>query len=171
MMEAVFTSTTLIPGAVIAAGGPLAGKAAMAGVFLLVLVWLLVLPKSLLGQRPACEFLGGATCDSGPALSPSHRLPSISGGARWCARFRRDKRCDQLAGSSLPSAAYDDGERRHTTMRLDLIRDAVKTTSGMELPHTATASARILMPHEAGRQIFIHRCKPWRHHRSESVAR
>ena len=36
----------------IAVGGPLVGKVAMAGVFLLVLVWLLLLPKSLLGQAP-----------------------------------------------------------------------------------------------------------------------
>lgn len=35
-----------------ASGGPWWGRAAMAGVFLLVLVWLLVLPGSLLGQSP-----------------------------------------------------------------------------------------------------------------------
>lgn len=38
-----------------AAGGPLEGRAAMAGVFLLVLLWLLVLPKRLLGETPGAR--------------------------------------------------------------------------------------------------------------------
>jgi len=37
----------------LAAGGPLLGKAAFVGVFLLLLVWLILMPARLLGQSDA----------------------------------------------------------------------------------------------------------------------